>query len=47
MIFLCPTSRQFHTITITSNRIGPHNLVVISVLVGCILGDAYAVKNKK
>jgi|SRR5882762_1035503 len=57
MIFLCPTSRQFHTITITSNnfqtitissnRIGPHNLDVISVLVGCLLGDAYAVKNKK
>jgi len=47
MIFVCPTSRQIHTITITSNRIGPHNLDVISVLVGCLLGDAYAVKNKK
>ena len=46
MIFLCPTSRQFHTITRTSNRIGPHNLDVISLLVGCLLGDAYAVKNK-
>jgi hypothetical protein len=46
MIFLCPTSRQFQTITITSKRIGPHNLDVISVLVGCLLGDAYAVKNK-
>jgi hypothetical protein len=24
------------------NRIGPHSKDVISVLVGCILGDAYA-----
>lgn len=47
MISFCPTSRQFHTITRTSNRIGPHNLDVISVLVGCLLGDAYAVKSKK
>jgi hypothetical protein len=53
MIFLWPTSRQFHTITRTSNRIGPqnlvgpHNLDVISVLVGCLLGDAYALKNNK
>lgn len=57
MIFVCPTSRQFHTITKSSpkfptitkssNSIGPHNLDVLSVLVGCLLGDAYAVKNKK
>jgi len=47
MNFICPTSRQIHTITRTSNRIGPHNLDVISVLVGCLLGDAYALKNKK
>jgi len=46
MIFLCPTSRQIHTITRTSNRIGPHNLDVFSVLVDCLLGDAYGVKNK-
>jgi len=26
---------------------GPHNLDVISVLVVCLLGDAYAVKNKQ
>lgn len=39
-------SRQFHTKTSTSNRIGPHNLDVISVLVGCLLGDAYAIKSK-
>jgi hypothetical protein len=35
-------SRQFHTKMKTSNRIGPHNSDVISVLVGCLLGDAYA-----
>ena len=28
-------------------RIGPHNLDIISVLVGCLLGDAYAAKSKK
>jgi len=57
MIFWCPTSRQIHTNTNTntktktktSNSICPQNLDVISVLVGCLLGDAYAVKvqNKK
>ena len=47
MIFLCQSSRQIHTITRTSNRIDPHNLDVISVLVGCLLGNAYAVKIKK
>lgn len=39
-------SRQFHTKTINSNRVGPHNLDVISVLVGCLLGDAYYSKSK-
>jgi len=33
---------QFHTWTHTLNRIGPHNVDVISILVGCLLGDAYA-----
>lgn len=47
MIISCPTSRQFHTITRTSYRIGPHNIDVISVLVGCLIGDAYAAKIKK
>lgn len=36
-IFFYSNSRQFHTKTRTSNRIGPHNLDVISVLVGCLL----------
>ena len=47
MIPFYPTSRQFHTLTRTSKRIGPHNLDIISVLVGCLLGDAYAAKSKK
>jgi hypothetical protein len=47
IIFLNPTSRQFHTITLTSNSIGPHNLEVLSVLVGCLLGYANALQNKK
>ena len=42
----CPTSWQFHTIIRTYNRIGPNNLYVISILVGCLLGDAYVVKVK-
>jgi len=44
--FLNSKSRQFHTKTQTFKRIGPHNLDVISVLVGCLLGDAYASKSK-
>lgn len=39
-------SRQFHTKVRTINRIGPHNLDVISVLVGCLLGDGYASQSK-
>jgi len=39
-------SRQFHTKIRTSDRIGPHNSDVISVLVGCLLGDAYASQTK-
>jgi len=35
-------SRHFHIKTFTQNRIGPHNLDVISVLVGCLLGDGHA-----
>jgi hypothetical protein len=30
----------------TSDRVGPHNKDVISVLVGCLLGDAYANQTK-
>ncbi len=37
-------SRQFHTKMRTSDRIGPHNLDVVSVLVG--LGDGYASQTK-
>ena len=39
-------SRQFHTKMRTSDRIGPHNLDVVSVLVGCLLGDGYASQTK-
>ena len=39
-------SRQFHTKMKTSDRIGPHNSDVISLLVGCLLGDAYAYQTK-
>lgn len=39
-------SRQFHIKTYPINRIGPHNSDVISVLVGCLLGDAYAYSSK-
>lgn len=39
-------SRQFHIRTQTSKRVGPHNSDVISVLVGCLLGDAYSTKSK-
>jgi len=40
------TSRQFHTKIRTIDRIGPHNSDVISVLVGCLLGDGHAYKSK-
>ncbi len=30
----------------TSDRIGPHNSDVISLIVGCLLGDAYASQTK-
>lgn len=36
------TIRQFHIKTLTKNRIGPHDVDVISVLIGCLLGDAHA-----
>jgi len=39
-------SRQFHTKTLTNKRVGPHNIDIISVLVGCLLGDAYSSKSK-
>ena len=35
---------MFHTRVRAANRIGPHNLDVISVLVGSLLGDCYASK---
>jgi len=40
------SSRQFHTKMKTSDRIGPHNSDVISLLVGCLLGDGYAYQTK-
>jgi len=43
--YLNSNSRQFNTKIITSNRVGPHNLDVISVLVGCLIGDAYYSKS--
>jgi LAGLIDADG DNA endonuclease family len=44
--------KEFHTITNKSKlksdlRIGPHNLDVISVLIGSILGDTHLEKRKK
>jgi hypothetical protein len=39
-------SRQFHTKKKTLSRIGPHNLDVVSILVGCLLGDAYSSLSK-
>jgi LAGLIDADG DNA endonuclease family len=33
---------KFHTKVRAGNRIGPHNVDVISVLVGSLLGDGYA-----
>lgn len=34
--------KAFHTKVRASNRIGPHNKEVISVLIGSLLGDSYA-----
>lgn len=34
--------KTFHTKVKASNRIGPHNEEVISVLIGSLLGDSYA-----
>lgn len=44
--FKLKNSRQFHIKTRTTNRIGPHNSDVISVLVGCLLGNAHSKKSK-
>lgn len=35
---------MFHTRVRAINRIGPHNLDVISVIVGSLLGDCYGSK---
>ena len=35
-------NRTFHTKVRASNRIGPHNVDIISVIVGSLLGDGYA-----
>jgi hypothetical protein len=35
---------MFHTRVKAASRIGPHNLDVISVIVGLLLGDCYANK---
>ena len=37
-------NRMFHTRVKAASRIGPHNLDVISVIVGSLLGDCYANK---
>nr|YP_007507048.1 LAGLIDADG endonuclease [Ceratocystis cacaofunesta]YP_009704187.1 LAGLIDADG endonuclease [Ceratocystis fimbriata]AFO38104.1 LAGLIDADG endonuclease [Ceratocystis cacaofunesta]QEN73750.1 LAGLIDADG endonuclease [Ceratocystis fimbriata] len=34
--------RSFHTKMRASNRIGPHNIDVLSIIIGSLLGDAYA-----
>jgi hypothetical protein len=39
-----PSNRMFHTRVKAASRIGPHNLDVISVIVGSLLGDCYANK---
>lgn len=36
--------RYFFTKTPSKNRIGPHNVDVVSVIVGSLLGDAYGYK---
>lgn len=36
------TCRYFHVKAYSHSRIGPHNIDVISVLVGCLLGDCHA-----
>jgi LAGLIDADG DNA endonuclease family len=36
------TVRQFHTQCRAKNRIGPHNLDIISTIYGLLLGDGYA-----
>ena len=42
----CHHSRWFHTRVKSTSRIGPHNLDVISVLIGSLLGDAHANKRR-
>jgi heme/copper-type cytochrome/quinol oxidase subunit 2 len=39
-----PSKHMFHTRVRAASRIGPHNLDVISVIVGSLLGDCYASK---
>jgi hypothetical protein len=39
-----PSKSMFHTRVKAASRIGPHNLDVISVIVGSLLGDCYANK---
>jgi len=34
--------RMFHTRVKAASRIGPHNLDVLSVVIGSLLGDCYA-----
>jgi len=40
--FLFDTKNSFHTQCRAINRIGPHNIDVISVIFGLLLGDGYA-----
>lgn len=39
-----PSNRMFHTRVKAASRIGPHNLDIILVIVGSLLGDCYANK---
>ena len=39
LCFAAPSSKTFHTKVRASNRIGPHNEEVVSVIIGSLLGD--------
>ena len=39
-----PNRRMFHTRVKAASRIGPHNIDVVSVIIGSLLGDCYASK---
>jgi hypothetical protein len=39
--FLCLLKKNFHTKVSSKLRIGPHNIDIISVIIGSLLGDSY------